>query len=119
LYLDTNNDPDRALQAVKAAKRYRPADAHLLDTEGLIFLKQGEYQKARELLGQSSKELGTPTTLYHLAQAHFALRQWAESAECLQRALAGNASFSDRAAATKLLGQTREKMANQADRSEP
>jgi superkiller protein 3 len=119
LYLDTNDDPERALQAVKTAKQYGPADAHLLDTEGLIFLKQGEYRKARDLLGQTAKELETPTALYHLAQAHFALGEWYESVKCLQQALAGDTAFADRAAATKLLNQTREKLVSQADRPQP
>jgi tetratricopeptide (TPR) repeat protein len=112
LYMDSGDDPERALQAVAAAKTFQPADAHLLDTEGWIYVRKGDYQRGRDLLLQAAKQNDSPTTSYHLAQAHFALGQWAASEQCLQRALETDAPFPERAAAAELLTRARNTLSN-------
>jgi|GEM_PF-3535003 len=106
LYLDHAKDPARALGSIALARRFGPADAHLLDTEGLAQYRLGHYSEARQALEKAAAMgKGFAALYYHLAQTYMALEHNDKARRALKRALAFKETFAERDEARALLAR--------------
>jgi len=64
-------DIDKALQYIQDAKRLRPNDPNIHDTEGYLYMLAKEYDKAEESFRQSVQIFPMASTYVHLAQLQF------------------------------------------------
>lgn len=89
-------DPATATRALsltdQAIDQVGPA-AWLLDTRAIALLALGRAEEALKLLQEAVEEEPTPTTRFHLAQAHLALKDRAAAAAALKKALAEGLSI--------------------------
>lgn len=81
--------------------------AEAADTLGWILARGGELQPALALLRQAAAALPQPGVVYHLAWALNAYGDKAEARRVLEPALAGNAAFTERAEAERLMADLR------------
>jgi len=95
------------VRAVEAAKRYGPADPHLMDTLGWIYVKQGRPEKAIRLLRLVAAQEGGrfPALHYHLAEAYLLLDRPKDAERELKAALQMRGPFTQRKAAEDRLKQ--------------
>lgn len=104
-WLIQDQDPKRAFALATRATQLAPASGEIADTLGWIMYHHGDAKGASAVLVRAhsaSKDNGEIT--YHLAVVLNALGQHAEAKTMLKSALAGQ-SFSDQAAAQKLVAQ--------------
>ena len=60
---------------------------YLLDTRGLVHLRQGRYRQALEDFSNSLEASPAPATIYHLAEAHLALGDQQAAQAALKKAV--------------------------------
>ncbi len=72
IYAESNRELDRALELAEKAKKMLPADPHLLDTLGLIYLKKGSFLIAKRYFNEAiSVSPETALFHYHLGLLYF------------------------------------------------
>ena len=99
---EANLSRARELLAPLLAKENTPAEVE--DTWAWVLYRQGEYQKAREVLEGISASLGkNPAYNYHLGMIHLGLKNEALARRFLQEALTTGQEFPGRQEAEKAL----------------
>lgn len=111
LYADEHATPAELQKAQVLAERLKAVDAPVtFDTIGWVQLKLGNKEEAlRYLLRAWDKANGMPTVAYHLGMAYQAKGDASSAAKWMEKSLAGNAQFPERAAATAELARLRGK----------
>ncbi|HWU26298.1 MAG TPA: XrtA/PEP-CTERM system TPR-repeat protein PrsT [Rhizomicrobium sp.] len=105
-WLLQDQDPNRALSLATQATKIAPASGEIADTLGWIMYHRGDTKGASTVLVHAhSASENNGEISYHLAVVLNALGRRVEAKALLQSALATGRSFSDAAAAKKLLGQ--------------
>ncbi len=111
LYADTQPTPEELKKAQILAEKLKAVDAPVTyDTIGWVQLKLGNKEEAlKYLLRAWDKANGLPTVAYHLGMAYQAKGDTAAAAKWLEKSLAGNAQFPERATASAELAKLRGK----------
>ena len=82
---------------------------HIQDTGAWVYYRQGEYEKARELLSRVEGKAGdNPAMSYHLGMIYLKLGEKAKARKNLQQALNSKEPFHHREEAKKALRTARE-----------
>jgi Flp pilus assembly protein TadD len=106
--LQSNEDPDRALELAKIAKEQLPDDPNVADTLGLAFIAKGLYQSAVSELSMAVEKLPEhPTVRYHLGLALWKSGEKEQAVEALEKALGTKLEFPEREQAKQLLEEIR------------
>src|SRR5581483_8031450 len=101
--LETNGNPDLALELAKSARRALPESSSVADTLGWAFYHKGVYQSAIDMfqeaikLAAKNKEPDNPTYHYHLGMAYAKAEQPALARQHLERVLKIDPKYSDAA----------------------
>lgn len=109
--LETNSNPDLALQLAQTARRSLPELANVADTLGWAFYQKGIYGSAISMfqeaiqLAQKHKEPDSATYHYHLGLAYAKTSQPALAKQHLERALKIDPNYSDAPEIKKELAQ--------------
>jgi putative PEP-CTERM system TPR-repeat lipoprotein len=103
-WLLRDSDAARAEQLALQARAIAPNNPAVADTLGMIYLGRGKTVEAVATLKVAADALPQDRTVqYHHALALHGAGNKAEARKALERALAGNVDFADRAAARKLM----------------
>ena len=109
--LETNGNPDLALQLAQTARRGLPEKSFVADTLGWAFYQKGIYDSAIGMfqeaikLAQKNKEPDNPDYHYHLGLAYAKVSKPALAKEHLERVLKIDPNYSDAAQVRKELAQ--------------
>ena len=102
LYLQQNNP--KALEFAKKAHELAPDASAITDTYGYILLKQGKASDGLPLIEKAVAETPKDNTMqYHLAEAYAANNNKAKAIEILEKLVAPDVSFTEKADAEALL----------------
>jgi tetratricopeptide (TPR) repeat protein len=111
LLLETNSNPDLALQLAQTARRGLPESSNVADTLGWAFYEKGVYQSAIAMfeealkLAAQHKEPDNATYHYHLGLAYAKASQPTRAKENFERVLKIDPNYSDAADVRKQLAQ--------------
>jgi len=111
LLLETNSNPDLALQLAQTARRGLPESSNVADTLGWAFYEKGVYQSAISMfeealkLAAQHKEPDNATYHYHLGLAYAKASQPTRAKENFERVLKIDPNYSDAADVRKQLAQ--------------
>jgi tetratricopeptide (TPR) repeat protein len=111
LLLETNSNPDLALQLARTARRGMPENSNAADTLGWAFYQKGVYQSAISMfeeaikLAAKHKEPESATFHYHLGLAYAKAAQPALAKENFERVLKIDPNYADAADVRKQLAQ--------------
>jgi Flp pilus assembly protein TadD len=111
ILLQTNSNPDLALQLAQTARRGLPESSNVADTLGWAFYEKGVYQSAISMfeealkLAAKHKEPDNATYHYHLGLAYAKASQPALAKENFERVLKIDPNYSDAADVKKQLAQ--------------
>jgi tetratricopeptide (TPR) repeat protein len=111
ILLETNSNPDLALQLAQTARRGLPESSNVADTLGWAFYEKGVYQSAISMfeeaikLAARHKEPDNATYHYHLGLAYAKASQPALAKENFERVLKIDPNYSDAADVRKQLAQ--------------
>jgi tetratricopeptide (TPR) repeat protein len=109
--LETNSNPDLALQLAQTARRGLPDSSNVADTLGWAFYQKGIYQSAISMfedaikLAAKHKEPESATYHYHLGLAYAKASQPELAKQNLERVLKIDPNYSDAADVRKQLSQ--------------
>jgi tetratricopeptide (TPR) repeat protein len=109
--LETNSNPDLALQLAQTARRGMPENANAADTLGWAFYQKGVYQSAISMFSEAiklaakHKEPESATYHYHLGLAYAKVDQPAQAKENFERVLKIDPNYTDAADVKKQLAQ--------------
>jgi tetratricopeptide (TPR) repeat protein len=109
--LETNSNPDLALQLAQTARRGLPESSNVADTLGWAFYQKGVYQSAISMfeeaitLASKHKEPESATYRYHLGLAYAKTSQPALAKQNLERVLKIDPNYSDADDVRKQLAQ--------------
>jgi len=109
--LETNSNPDLALQLAQTARRALPENSNVADTLGWAFYEKGVYQSAISMfeeaikLAAKHKEPESATFHYHLGLAYARAAQPALAKQNLERVLKIDPNYTDAADVKKELAQ--------------
>ena len=109
--LETNSNPDLALQLAQTARRAMPENANVADTLGWAFYQKGVNQSAISMfqeaikLAAKNKEPESATYHYHLGLAYEKAAQPSQAKENFERVLKINPNYADAADVKKHLAQ--------------
>jgi tetratricopeptide (TPR) repeat protein len=109
--LETNGNPDLALQLAQTARRALPELSNVADTLGWAFYQKGVYASAinmfQEAMSLSAKHKEPESALYHyhLGMAYAKTRQPALAKQQLERALKIDPKYADAADVRKQLAE--------------
>jgi tetratricopeptide (TPR) repeat protein len=91
LELKALKQPKEALASaapLRAVENNVNTPADFLETLGAVYLANGQYDKAKEMLTQAIATAGKRASFYtHLALAYHGLKQWTASVQCLEEAV--------------------------------
>src|SRR5437660_10652403 len=88
IYSEKLNNLDRATELARKAHELVPAEPSVQDTFGWVLYRQGKYQEAAELLGQSaSKSPDKGEIQFHLGMANYMMGRLDEARAALQKAV--------------------------------
>jgi len=111
LLLETNSNPDLALQLAQTARRAMPESSNVADTLGWAFYQKGVYQSAISMfeeaikLAATHKEPENATYHYHLGLAYAKASQPALAKQNFERVLKIDPNYSDADDVRKQLAQ--------------
>jgi Flp pilus assembly protein TadD len=113
ILLETNSNPDLALQLAQTARRGLPESSNVADTLGWAFYQKGIYQSAISMfqdainLAKEHKEPESATYHYHLGMAYAKVSQPDLAKQNLERVLKIDPNYSDADGVKKQLAQLR------------
>src|SRR5207248_11668112 len=88
IYSEKLSNLDRATELARKAHELVPAEPSVQDTFGWVLYRQGKYQEAAELLGQSaSKSPDKGEIQFHLGMANYMMGRLDEARAALQKAV--------------------------------
>jgi tetratricopeptide (TPR) repeat protein len=94
IYAEKLNDLKRASELAQKARALAPSDTSVLDTLGWIDYRQGNYQQAANLLGQSAANYPDGAEIqYHLGMANYMMGRTDVARAALQNAVAATDDF--------------------------
>ncbi|HJU09475.1 MAG TPA: tetratricopeptide repeat protein [Candidatus Binataceae bacterium] len=111
ILLETNSNPDLALQLAQTARREDPEQPTFADTLGWALYQKGVYDSAINMfkeairLNEKYKQPDNPTYHYHLGLAYARASQPGLAKEHLERVLKINPNYTDAADVKKELAQ--------------
>jgi cellulose synthase operon protein C len=111
LLLETNGNPDLALQLAQTARRALPRSSNVADTLGWAFYQKGAYQSAIPMfleairLTVQNKEPDNPTFHYHLGLAYAKAEKPAQARQHLERVLKLDPKYTDADGVRKQLAE--------------
>ena len=111
ILLETNSNPDLALQLAQTARREDPEQPTFADTLGWALYQKGVYDSAINMfkeairLSDKYKQPDNPTYHYHLGLAYARASQPALAKQNLERVLKINPNYNDAATVKKELAQ--------------
>ncbi|SHO46113.1 tetratricopeptide repeat protein [Desulfopila aestuarii] len=101
---DKNGDLGEALRLAMLAKQALPDDPHIADTLGMVHYKRDAYGLAISQFEQALiNRPDDPIINYHLALAQFGNNDMASARAALEKSLASETAFAERAEAEELL----------------
>ena len=101
---DENGDLGEALRLAMLAKQALPDDPHIADTLGMVHYKRDAYGLAISQFEQALiNRPDDPIINYHLALAQFGNNDMASARAALEKSLASETAFAERAEAEELL----------------
>jgi tetratricopeptide (TPR) repeat protein len=109
--LESNGNPDLALQLAQTARRAMPESSSVADTLGWAFYQKGVYQSAISMFAEAiklaakNKEPENATYHYHLGLAYAKASQPALAKQNFERVLKIDPNYSDAADVKKQLAQ--------------
>lgn len=102
--LAEKGDLEAALVQAKQAHDAAPSEPNVMDTYGVILLKQQQFGKAKSLFEAALAKLPDNLSIrFHLAQSLAGMNELAQAKQQLQKILAENKSFKEGQQAEKLL----------------
>lgn len=102
-WLLRKSNPTEALQLGERAFAEAPSNPAVMDTLGMIYLDQGQGERALRLLSDAAKTSNSPEVDYHYAVALSRTGDKAKAQQVLSSLLKGKPSFSELADARALL----------------
>jgi tetratricopeptide (TPR) repeat protein len=94
LYAEKLNDPKRATELAQKARLIAPTNPSVLDTLGWITYKQGDYQQAADLLGESvAKGPDNAEIQFHLGMAEYMMGRTDAARAALAKAVGSATDF--------------------------
>jgi tetratricopeptide (TPR) repeat protein len=110
IYAEKLNDLNRARELAQKARSLAPSDASVLDTLGWIAYRQGDYQLAADLLGQSAaKSPGNSEIQYHFGMASYMMGRSDAARVALEKASAAAEEFAGKDEARRRLAMLDDK----------
>jgi tetratricopeptide (TPR) repeat protein len=104
IYAENLNDLNRAAELAQKARSIAPTNPSVLDTLGWITYKQGGYQQAADLLGQSAdKSPDNAEIQFHLGMAEYMMGQTDAARAALEKAVASATEFEGKEEARRRL----------------
>ena len=104
IYAEKVNDLKRASELAQKARSIAPTNSSVLDTLGWITYKQGSYQQAADLLGQSAaKSPDNPEIQFHLGMAAYMMGQAEVARAALEKAIGSTTDFDGKEEARRRL----------------
>jgi len=104
IYAEKLNDLNRAAELAQKARSIAPTNSSVLDTLGWITYKQGGYQQAADLLGQSAANSpDNPEIQFHLGMAEYMMGQTDAARSALEKAVGSAAEFEGKEEARRRL----------------
>lgn len=104
IYGEKLNDLPKAGELAQKARALAPSDPSVLDTLGWILYKQGDFQQAAEILGQSAaKNPDSAEIAFHLGMAQYMMGRSELARSALEKAVAAPADFAGKEEARKHL----------------
>src|SRR5438552_16358036 len=104
IYAEKLNDPKRASELAQKARSIAPTNPSVLDTLGWITFKQGGYQQAADLLGQSvAKSPDNAEIQFHLGMADYMMGRTDAARAALEKAVGSATDFDQKDEARRRL----------------
>src|SRR5439155_11509868 len=104
IFAEKLNDLNRAAELAQKARSIAPANPSVLDTLGWITYKQGGYQQAADLLGQSAaKSPDNAKIQFHLGMAEYMMGQTEAARSALEKAVGSATEFEGKEEARRRL----------------
>ena len=84
----SKKDLDRALKIALKALEVRPGDPNIQDTAGWVYYREGDTNRAQELVGKAHAQLADrPPINYHLGMIWYKMGRLAQAKEYLTKAV--------------------------------